>query len=161
MSGCVKQFFAKEPIPMKIDFKKIVCFGLIAAFNCLSAQEGPADDRQEISMTMANEQYDRCISPEDCKGETFGIEPYRRVDEYDYDVYTVGSECEREACEEKRICEKRECCPKKERECCPKKEKECCPKKETCKPKECAPKCKKSNCGNSCHRKGAAKVAQE
>src|SRR5579871_5817659 len=113
-------FFAKELVTMKVDFKKIVCFGLVASFGCLSAQEESADSRQEISMNRASDRcHERCISPGECLEETFGIECPRRVDEYDYDVYIVGDECEREACEEKKICEKpcerRDPCEKRER----------------------------------------------
>jgi hypothetical protein len=108
---------------MKIDFKKIVCFGLVASFGCLSAQEELIDSSKEVAMTQSE---GKCRSNE-CSERM--PECPRRDDWDDYDVYTVG-ECEREETPCKKRCVKER-------------------------------KCKKSDCGSTCKRKGAAKEAQE
>ncbi len=112
---------------MKIDFKKIVCFGLVASFGCLSAQEELIDSSKEVAMTQPE---GKCHKSNDC-GELMPLECQPSRDGDDYDVYTVGG-CERE--ETSAPCKKR--CVKER-------------------------KSRKSDCGNTCKRKGAAKEAQE
>ena len=86
---------------MKIDFKKIVCFGLVASFGCLSAQEELIDSSKEVAMTQPE---GKCHKSNDC-GERMPVECPRRDDWDDYDVYTVG-ECEREEAPCKKKCGK-------------------------------------------------------
>lgn len=83
--------FAKESTPMKIDFKKIVCFALAASFGCLSAHEAPSETSKEISMSRIEE----CPSDE-CRMERCFEGSGSRTDKYDYDVYIQGEDCDEE-----------------------------------------------------------------
>jgi len=76
---------------MKMDFKKIVCFGLVASFGCLSAQEELIDSNEEVAMTGGGQ----CPKPNDCKELMLEMECQPRRDDYDYDIYT-SDRCERE-----------------------------------------------------------------
>jgi hypothetical protein len=113
---------------MKMDFRKIACFGLIAFFGSLSAQVAPTEDSKEITMSCPGD----CNKTPDERGENqmmMMMERRPREDRCDYDVYITG-QCNE--CEEP-------------------------------KPKPCGkePPRRKTHCGESCHRKGAAKRAQE
>ena len=73
---------------MRIDFKKVLFFGLIASMPCL-AQETNSDSKE---VTMSQPQS-KCQLSDDCQHECLGIQNASpRQDKYDYDVYTAGDE---------------------------------------------------------------------
>jgi hypothetical protein len=111
---------------------KIVFLGLAVSSVGLFAQDDNMEvNSKELSMSCSQ---NGCPNPGECEADRLGIikcEP--RVEEYDYDVYTVGSE---ESCNE---CSRKRSCDKSEDRC----------------------ERPKRNCDTKCTRKGAAKVAQE
>jgi|HubBroStandDraft_6_1064221.scaffolds.fasta_scaffold3071885_1 hypothetical protein len=95
---------------MKIDFKKLIFLGLVASVGSVFAQETTSDSSKEVSMSTTNV---RAPSPDECRGEKLELDCQRRVDDYDYDVYTVGSGEE----ESERPCNYRKNCDNEPRKC--------------------------------------------
>jgi hypothetical protein len=119
---------------MKMDFRKIACFGVIAFFGSLSAQVAPTEDSKEITMSQCPR--DGNATPDESRGNQMMMERRPREDRCEYDVYVTGQ------CNENDEPKSGPCGQEP-------------PRRKT----HCGER--KTHCGEGCHRKGAAKRAQE